>query len=49
MTNPVIGQASPPIRGRILDAAERLLERYGYRKMTVEELASEAGIGKGSV
>jgi AcrR family transcriptional regulator len=49
MTNPVTGQASPPIRGRILDAAERLLERYGYRKMTVEELASEAGIGKGTV
>jgi len=36
-------------RTRILDAAERLLGRYGYRKMTVDDLASEAGIGKGTV
>jgi AcrR family transcriptional regulator len=36
-------------RTRILDAAEQLLGRYGYRKMTVADLASEAGIGKGTV
>ena len=36
-------------RERILDAAERLLARYGYKKMTVDDLASEAGIGKGTV
>src|SRR5689334_7526023 len=36
-------------RERILDAAERLLGRYGYRKMTVDDLAAEAGIGKGTV
>jgi AcrR family transcriptional regulator len=43
--------APPPAtnRERILDAAERLLGRYGYRKMTVEDIASEAGIGKGTV
>lgn len=34
---------------RLLDAADRLLARYGYRKMTIEDLALEAGIGKGSV
>lgn len=33
----------------ILDAAERLLVRYGYRKMTIDDLAREAGIGKGTV
>ena len=33
----------------ILDAAERLLARYGYRKMTIDDLAREAGIGKGTV
>lgn len=33
----------------ILDAAGRLLERYGYKKMTVEDIAHEAEIGKGSV
>ena len=49
MTNLVIGQAAPPNRERILDAAERLLGRYGYRKMTVDDVASEAGIGKGTV
>jgi AcrR family transcriptional regulator len=40
---------SPPIRTRVLDAADHLLARYGYRKMTVEDIAAEAGIGKGSV
>ena len=32
----------------ILDAAERLLTRYGYRKMTMSDLAGEAGIGVGT-
>lgn len=36
-------------RERILDAADRLLGRFGYRKMTVEGLAIETGIGKGTV
>ena len=30
----------------ILDAADRLLARYGYRKMTIDDLAAEVGIGK---
>ncbi len=33
----------------ILDAADRLFEQFGYRKTTVEEIAQEAGIGKGSI
>ncbi|HEU5162374.1 MAG TPA: helix-turn-helix domain-containing protein [Thermoanaerobaculia bacterium] len=37
------------VRTSILDAAERLLGRYGYRKMTVEDIATEAAIGKGTV
>jgi AcrR family transcriptional regulator len=37
------------VREAILDATDRLLARYGYRKMTVEDLAREVGIGKGSV
>src|SRR3982751_3500194 len=43
--------SSPSIatRERILDAAERLLGRFGYRKMTVDDIATEAGIGKGTV
>jgi AcrR family transcriptional regulator len=42
--------ASPKTtRDAILDATERLLERFGYRKMTIEDLAREVGIGKGSV
>jgi len=36
-------------RDAILDAMERLLARYGYKKTTVDDLAREVGIGKGSI
>ena len=36
-------------RDAILDATDQLLARYGYRKMTIDDLAKEVGIGKGSV
>ena len=36
-------------RDDILDATDRLLARYGYKKMTIDDLAQEVGIGKGSV
>lgn len=34
---------------RILDAAEELLVNYGYRRITVDEVARRAGVGKGTV
>ena len=37
------------IRDLILDAADRLLARSGYKKMTMEDLAQEVGIGKGTI
>ena len=37
------------VRAAIPDAADRLLARRGYKKMTVGELAREARIGKGTV
>jgi len=36
-------------RDAILDATDSLLARYGYKKMTIDDLAREVGIGKGSV
>ncbi len=37
------------IRDEILDATDRLLARFGYRKMTIDDLAQEVGIGKGTI
>jgi len=37
------------VKDAILDSTERLLARFGYRKMTVEDIAVEAGIGKGTI
>jgi AcrR family transcriptional regulator len=37
------------VRERILDAADDLLVRFGYRRMTIEELATAAGLSKGAV
>ena len=37
------------IEDRILDAADRLLARDGYRQMTMDDLAREAGIDKSTI
>ncbi len=49
--NTLVADADPKVSREelILDAADRLLARYGYRKMTIDDLAREAGIGKGTV
>lgn len=36
------------LREHILNSTERLLGSHGYRKMTMEDVAREAGIGKGT-
>lgn len=36
-------------RDAILEATDALLARYGYKKMTIDDLAAEVGIGKGSI
>jgi AcrR family transcriptional regulator len=37
------------VRDAVLTAAEQLLGRLGYRKMTVDDIARAAGVGKGTV
>ena len=34
---------------RILDAARALLLRWGYRRVTIDEISRHAGVGKGTV
>ena len=41
--------ASGDIRQKILDAAEARLWRYGFKKTTIDEIAGDAGVGKGTV
>ena len=36
-------------RLKILEAAERLMWRYGFKKTTIDEIAQEAEVGKGTV
>ncbi len=40
---------SDPRTQRVLDAAADLLVRWGYQKVTIDEVARQAGIGKGTV
>ncbi len=37
------------IRELILDGVDVMLARFGYRKMTMEDLARQVGIGKGTI
>jgi AcrR family transcriptional regulator len=34
---------------RILDVAVRLVERWGYKKTTIDDIAREAGVAKGTI
>lgn len=36
-------------RDQILDATDRIMARYGFRKMTMDDLAREAGLGKRTI
>jgi AcrR family transcriptional regulator len=41
--------AKQNIREKILEAAERRLWHYGIKKTTIDEIAADAGVGKGTV
>ena len=34
---------------RILDAAATLVERWGYHKTTIDDIAKQAGVAKGTI
>lgn len=37
------------VRDSILNSVGKLIKRYGYKKMTMDDIAHEAGIGKGTI
>ena len=41
--------AAGDIRQKILDAAKERLWHYGFKKTTIDEIAGDAGVGKGTV
>ncbi len=41
--------AHSEVRQKILDAAEHRLWHYGFKKTTIDEIAADAGVGKGTV
>jgi AcrR family transcriptional regulator len=45
----VIARTKQEAREIILRGVEALLARHGYRKMTMDDLAAEVGIGKGTI
>src|SRR2546423_7932549 len=44
-----VAATGPDMHEVILDATDRLLARLGYRKMTVDDIAHEAGISKRTI
>lgn len=44
-----VGAARTARADRILDAAHELLLRWGYRRVTIDEVARKAGVGKGTI
>ena len=49
MKNPNIANKRQERPIRILDAAARLITRYGYDKTTMDDIAREAGVSKGAL
>jgi AcrR family transcriptional regulator len=46
---PEVDEARAARAERILDVAAGLLAKWGYRRLTVEDIAEHAGIGKGTI
>ncbi len=45
----IMNNESLSIKKRILECAQKKILHYGYHKTTVEEIAEDAGIGKGTI
>lgn len=41
--------AQPSTRDAILDASDRIMSRWGFRKMTMDDLAREAGVSRRTI
>jgi AcrR family transcriptional regulator len=49
MTQPLPPRGNPERAHRILDATGELLLNWGYKRVTIEDVARRAGVGKGTV
>lgn len=49
LAEPIRPAANPATREAILDACDRLMAKYGFRKMTMDDLAREARLSKRTI
>jgi AcrR family transcriptional regulator len=49
MTSPASAAPAPSVEERVLDAAKVCIERWGMAKITIDDIANEAGVSRATL